>query len=128
MKAKFIFIHATGAITHQTTIYSVWFGSSQKDQRDLKFFNSLRFNADYYFSKYTDDVAEFIYKLNQSLFHPRPEQGILLNTQTVTPSELKKMVLSGVFSHAPLPKGYCYFRGHIDPHFYIKNYRHVTRR
>ena len=101
MKAKFIFIHATGAITHQTTVYSVWFGSSQKDQRDLKFFNSLRFNADYYFSKYTTEVAEFIYKLNQSLFNPRPEQGILLNTQTITPSELKKMVLSGVFSHAP---------------------------
>lgn len=127
MKAKFIFIHAAGAITHKTTVYTTWLGTSQQDQKDLKFFNSLAFNTDYYFRKYTTEVADFIYRLNQSLFNPRPEQGILLNTQTVSPSMLRRMVLSGVFSHAPLPKGYSYFRGHIDPMFYIKNYRHETR-
>lgn len=111
MKAKFIFIHASGVLTKSTVIYSVMIGRSPQDQRDLRFFQSLAFNTDYYFRKLSTDVHNFLMRVNDSLF---PDVKQMLPMTQVTPSELRRMVLSGHFSLSTLPTGYTYFRSLLD--------------
>lgn len=112
MKAKFIFIHAASVITKSTVFYTVMIGHSQQDQRDLRFFQSLTFNTDYYFRKFSTDVHNFLMRINDNLFPGSTK--MMLSLSSVTPAELRSMVLSGRFSLAPLPAGYTYFRSQLD--------------
>lgn len=114
MKTKYLFIYAPGVITHDTVIYTVMIGTSKQDCKILRFLESLSFNHDYYFRKYDNEAAEFVYRIKESFLPPGRIMSDTPPRRTVSAKEIKKAILDGLFSHKPLPRGYYYTATQID--------------
>lgn len=114
MKTKYLFIYAPKVITHDTVIYTVMIGTSKQDCRILRFLQSLSFNHDYYFRKYDNEAAEFVYRIKKSFLPPGRIMSDTPPRRTVSAKEIRKAILDGLFSHKPLPRGYYYTATQID--------------
>lgn len=127
MKSRFIFIHCAGELTADVTVYKVPFGTSRRDKSLLSWFSELAKSTDYYFQRESPEVANYIYRLAQSMFPDAVLPVLYLSTLVVTPSLLKKWIQTGFYPRPTQPRGTSAQLSQLDTHFYIKNKRDHDR-
>lgn len=66
MKTKYIFIHCADFLKADTNIYQVFIGTSEREKRLLQKLLFLKSNPDYYFEKYSQEVADFLLRVHAS--------------------------------------------------------------
>lgn len=120
MKTRYIFIHCEKELTPETVFYDVWVSSSQQQQRDLRFLQSLSFSTHFYFKRYDDQAAMFKRRVAESLFPGVLMPLLELKTCSLSVSEARALVRSGYFGESFLPKGHSDFRRQHDVQFNAK--------
>ena len=120
MKTRYILIHCEKELTPETVFYDVWVGSSQQQQRDLRFLQTLSFSPNFYFKRYDDQAAIFKRRVAESLFPGVLMPMLELKNCSLSVSEARALVRSGYFGKTFLPKGHSDFRCKHDVKFNAK--------
>lgn len=95
MKRKYLFIHCSGSLTSNVPFVTVWIGESRRDQRVLRFFNSLRSHSAFYFEKWSKSVDDFRTRCVSSFF-PGQTDVRFLRSLVADGRKLMDILLEGV--------------------------------
>lgn len=95
MKRKYLFIHCSGSLTSNVPFVTVWIGESRRDQRVLRFFNSLRSHSAFYFEKWSKSVDDFRTRCVNSFF-PGQTDVRFLRSLVADGRKLMGILLEGV--------------------------------
>lgn len=95
MKRKYLFIHCSGSLTSNVPFVTVWIGESRRDQRVLRFFNSLRSHSAFFFEKWSKSVDDFRTRCVNSFFPGQTDVRFLRNLVT-DGRKLMAIILEGV--------------------------------
>lgn len=95
MKRKYLFIHCSGSLTSNVPFVTVWIGESRRDQRVLRFFNSLRSHSAFYFEKWSKSVDDFRTRCVDSFF-PGQTDVRFLRSLVADGRQLMDILLEGV--------------------------------
>lgn len=95
MKRKYLFIHCSGSLTSNVPFVTVWIGESRRDERVLRFFNSLRSHSAFFFEKWSKSVDDFRTRCVNSFFPGHSDVRFLRNLVT-DGRKLMTIILDGV--------------------------------
>lgn len=95
MKRKYLFIHCSGSLTSNVPFVTVWIGESRRDQRVLRFFNSLRSHSAFFFEKWSKSVYDFRTRCVNSFF-PGHTDVRFLRSLVADGRKLMDILLEGV--------------------------------
>lgn len=121
MKAKYILIHETEAITPDTVFYTVYIGDSDYGRRLLDRCNALLFLTDYYFHRWDAATADFIGRVAASLF-PGVELPLLrLRRQVWTERDLARFLRTSLLPTSKPSGTLSSMLCQLDSAFYAKH-------
>lgn len=95
MKRKYLFIHCSGSLTSNVPFVTVWIGESRRDQRVLRFFNSLRSHSAFFFEEWSKSVDDFRTRCVNSFF-PGQTDVRFLRSLVADGRKLMGILLEGV--------------------------------
>lgn len=117
MKAKFIFIHCDSVLTPDTTVYSVWIGTSKREQKQLQQLQQLTKSTDYYFRQYDNEVCSYLERIHESFTDKSYTDCAVPPRRVVSLHDLLQMVKQHFFPSSTEAKGTFAFRYQVSTHF-----------
>lgn len=126
MKAKYIFVHETGAITTETVFYHVFIGNSDYGRRLLKRCQALQFIPGCFFSKADAATSDFLLKVAESLFPGVTLPLMRMKSVLLTEREFSKMINERFFHRNVTSPNCCDMLCRLDSRFYT-NHRAIWK-
>lgn len=123
MKTRFDFCHCVGLLGPDTKFVAVWFGSSKRDQRILKRLEPLRFRRDVFFQKHSAKVADFLYRVAESLYPGCPMPLLRLKHYSMNATEFLRYLDDAELLPSTTNQRVFYTLQQTDPRFYAKTHQ-----
>lgn len=127
MKTKYKYMHAVGAITTDTVLYTVTVGSNKRDRSLLQKAMFLTTGSEHYFQVNNNETAEFCFKVAKSLYPDAIMPLSVMKTECITIAQLVRFITDNDFPAVSDTSVNNYTRQMTEPKFFFLQHQLCKR-
>lgn len=127
MKTKYKYMHAVGAITTDTVLYTVTVGDNKRDKKLLQRALFLTAGSNHYFHVNDSDTADFCYNVAKSLYPDAINPLAVMQTDCITIAQLVSFLTDNDFPAVNVSHVDNYQRQMTEPKFFYLQHQLCKR-